>query len=89
MRVWHSTGYEVELPNGVRGWMDKFAFGEFKEIDGILFNTTFCRLEDSAITDPYRVQLIEGAEFPIWSPDGEFIAFFKKRGFRGQVLAGK
>ena len=50
-------GYEVELPNGVHGWMDKFAFGEFREIDGILFNTTFCRLEGNAITDPYRVQI--------------------------------
>lgn len=70
--------YEVELPNGVRGWMNKFAFGEFKEIDSILFNTTFCRPGDNAITDPYRVQLIEGAEFPRWSPDGEFIAFLKR-----------
>ena len=70
--------YEVELPNGVRGWMNKFAFGEFKEIDSILFNTTFCRPGDNAITAPYRVQLIEGAEFPRWSPDGEFIAFLKR-----------
>ena len=70
--------YEVELPNGVRGWMNKFAFGEFKEVDGILFNMTFCGTEDHSITDPYRVQLIEGAEFPRWSPDGEFIAFLKR-----------
>ena len=70
--------YEVELPNGVRGWMNTFAFGEFKEIDGILFNTTFCRPEGNAIRDPYRVELIEGAEFPRWSPDGEFIAFLKR-----------
>ena len=34
-------GYEVELPNGVRGWMDKFAFGEFEDTDGIMFNTAF------------------------------------------------
>ncbi len=76
--------YEIELPNGVRGWMNKFAFGEFKEIDGILFNTTFCRPEDNAITDPYRVQLIEGAEFPRWSPDGEFIAFLKREDLGGR-----
>jgi Tol biopolymer transport system component len=76
--------YEVELPNGVRGWMNRFAFGEFKEIDGILFNTTFCRPEDNAITDPYRVQLIEGAEFPRWSPDGEFIAFLKREDLGGR-----
>ena len=71
-------GYEVELPNGVRGWMNRFAFGEFTEIDGILFNTTFCRSEDLPMTDPYSVELIEGAEFPRWSPDGEFIAFLKR-----------
>ncbi len=76
--------YEVELPNGVRGWMNKFAFGEFKEVDGILFNTTFCRPEDNAMTDPYRVQLIEGAEFPRWSPDGEFIAFLKREDLGGR-----
>lgn len=76
--------YEIELPNGVRGWMNKFAFGEFKEIDSILFNTTFCRPEDNAITDPYRVQLIEGAEFPRWSPDGEFIAFLKREDLGGR-----
>ena len=76
--------YEVELPNGVRGWMNKFAFGEFKEIDSILFNTTFCRPGDNAITDPYRVQLIEGAEFPRWSPDGEFIAFLKREDLGGR-----
>ena len=76
--------YEVELPNGVRGWMNKFALGEFKEIDGIMFNTTFCRKEDHSITDPYKVQLIEGAEFPRWSPDGEFIAFLKREDLGGR-----
>lgn len=76
--------YEVELPNGVRGWMNKLAFGEFKEIDGILFNTTFCRPENDAIIEPYRVQLIEGAEFPRWSPDGEFIAFLKREDLGGR-----
>ena len=76
--------YEIELPNGVRGWMNKFAFGEFEDIDGILFNTTFCRREDNGITDPYRVQLIEGAEFPIWSPDGAFIAFLKREDLGGR-----
>ena len=65
--------YEVELPNGVRGWMDTFAFGEFEETDGILFNTTFRHT-----TPPRRIQLIEGAEFPRWSPDGKLIAFLKR-----------
>ena len=76
--------YEVELPHGVRGWMDEFAFGEFKEIDGIMFNTTFCRTEDRSIMEPYRVQLIEGAEFPRWSPDGEFIAFLRREDLSGR-----
>ncbi|MDE0325114.1 MAG: PQQ-binding-like beta-propeller repeat protein [Candidatus Poribacteria bacterium] len=70
--------YEIELPNGVRGWMSKFAFGEFEETDGIMFNTDFCRSEDQSTVAPYKVQLIEGAEFPRWSPDGEFIAFLKR-----------
>ena len=76
--------YEVELPNGTRGWMDEFAFGEFKEIDGILFNTNFCRQEDRSTLEPHRVQLIEGAEFPRWSPDGEFIAFLKREDLGGR-----
>ena len=70
--------YEIELPNSVRGWMNKFAFGEFEETDGIMFNTTFCRVEDHSTLVPRRVQLIEGAEFPRWSPDGEFIAFLTR-----------
>ena len=76
--------YEVELPHGVRGWMNEFAFGEFKEIDGIMFNTTFCRKEDRSIMKPYRVQLVEGAEFPRWSPDGEFIAFLRREDLSGR-----
>ena len=76
--------YEVELPHGVRGWMNEFAFGEFEEIDGIMFNTTFCRKEDHSIVKPYRVQLIEGAEFPRWSPDGEFIAFLRREDLSGR-----
>ena len=71
-------GYEVELPNGVRGWMDKFAFGEFENTDGIMFNTTFSRRRDLPTDSPRRIQLLEGAEFPRWSPDGELIAFLKR-----------
>ena len=70
--------YEVELPNGVRGWMDKFAFGEFEDTDGIMFNTTFSRKRALPTDPPRRMQLIEGAEFPRWSPDGELIAFLKR-----------
>ena len=70
--------YEVELPNGVRGWMDKFAFGEFEDTDGIMFNTTFGRRRGLPAAAPRRMQLIEGAEYPRWSPDGELIAFLKR-----------
>lgn len=66
--------YEVELPNGARGWMHSLDFGEFTETDGILFNTTF-----SGPEAPQRVHLIEGAESPRWSPDGELIAFLKRK----------
>lgn len=76
--VQNSDGwYEVELPNGMHGWMDKFAFGEFVETDGILFNTNFGR-ERGLSTAPLRMQLIEGGESPIWSPDGKLIAFLKR-----------
>ena len=70
--------YEVELPNGTDGWMDKFAFGEFAETDGILFNTTFRRERELPAAAPRRQQLIEGGEFPRWSPDGKLIAFLKR-----------
>ena len=77
-----SRRYEIELPNGVRGWMDSFAFGTFAETDGILFNTTFCRLNDQR--SPRSLALIEGAEYPRWSPDGELIAFLKREDLKGR-----
>ena len=70
--------YEVELPNGTHGWMDTFAFGEFAETDGILFNTNFGRASDLPASARRRMQLIEGGEFPRWSPDGKLIAFLKR-----------
>ena len=70
--------YEVELQNGVRGWMDQFAFGEFEDTDGIVFNTTVGRRRGLPAAPPRGMQLIEGAEFPRWSPDGELIAFLKR-----------
>ena len=76
--------YEIELPNGVRGWMDTFAFGEFEDIDGIQFNSTFCREGDDSTVSLRRLQLIEGAEFPRWSPDGELIAFLRREDLGGR-----
>ncbi len=70
--------YEVELPNGVHGWMNKFAFGEFEDTDGVAFNTTFSRRRGLPRAPPHRMQLLEGAEFPRWSPDGELIAFLRR-----------
>ena len=70
--------YAVELPNGVQGWMDKFAFGEFEDTDGIMFNTTFSRKRGFPTEPPRRMQLLEGAEFPRWSPDGGLVAFLKR-----------
>lgn len=70
--------YGVELPNGVQGWMDKFAFGEFEDTDGVMFNMTFSRKRGLPTEPPRRLQLLEGAEFPRWSPDGELIAFLRR-----------
>ncbi len=76
--------YEIALPNGARGWMDRFALGEFTEIDGIRFNRALCRAEESATVAPEQVRLIEGAEVPQWSPDGELIAFLKREDLSGR-----
>ena len=79
-----SGWYGVELPNGVRGWMDKFAFGEFEDIDGVMFNTTFSGGHSLSTALPRRIQLLEGAEFPRWSPDGKLIAFLKRNDLRSR-----
>lgn len=69
-------GYQVELPNKEKVWIDKFAFGQFKETDGMLLNTNFCG-------EPRIVHLIKGAEYPYWSPDGERIAMLKRTDLSG------
>lgn len=68
--------FQVELPNKEQVWIDKFAFGQFKDTDGIMFNTNFCG-------NPRMVHLIEGAEYPYWSPDGERIAMLKRTDLSG------
>ncbi len=69
--------YQVELPNSEQVWMDKFAFGQFTETAGVMFNTNFCG-------KPQTLELIEGAEYPYWSPDGERIAMLKRSDLRGR-----
>ena len=69
--------YQVELPDGASGWMDEFAIGRFEETDDVQFNTSIC----STIR---TLELIEGGEYPHWSPDGKTIAFFKRTNLSGQ-----
>lgn len=70
--------YQVELPNKEQVWLDKSAFGQFKETDGVLFNTNFCGI-------PRTINLIEGAEYPYWSPDGELVAMLKRTNLSGSI----
>ena len=69
--------YQIELPNGEVGWMDEGGVGVFVETDDIHFNT--------AISKHTRtLELIEGAEYPHWSPRGKRIAFLKRTNLSGQ-----
>ena len=68
--------YQVELPNKEQVWLDKFAFGQFKETEGMLLNTNFCG-------KPRIMHLIKGAEYPYWSPDGERVAMLKRTDLSG------
>ena len=69
--------YQIELPNGKVGWMDEGGIGVFAEADGILLNTAVCKHDRT-------LELIEGAEYPHWSPDGKRIAFLKRTNLSGQ-----
>ena len=69
--------YQVELPDGTSGWMDEFAIGRFEDTGGVQFNTSIC-------TNIRTLELIEGGEYPHWSPDGKMIAFFKRTNLSGQ-----
>ena len=68
--------YQVELPNKETVWINKYAFGEFEETDGVMFNTNYCGT-------PRMIQLIKGAEYPKWSPNGELIAMLKRTDLSG------
>ena len=69
--------YQIELPNGDVGWMDSGGIGVFVETDDIHFNTAICKHSRT-------LALIEGAEYPHWSPRGKRIAFLKRTNLSGQ-----
>lgn len=69
--------YQVELPNGAMGWMHGRDLGTFAGTDGVEFNTAIC-------SSPETVELVEGAEYPHWSRDGQFIAFLKRTDLSGR-----
>ncbi len=68
--------YQVELPNKEDVWIDKLSFGEFVEIDGVSFNIQYCG-------NPQTIHLINGAEYPYWSPDGKRVAMLKRTDLSG------
>ena len=69
--------YQIELPNGEIGWMDGGGIGVFVETDDIHFNTAVCKHSRT-------LALIEGAEYPHWSPAGKRIAFLRRTNLSGQ-----
>ncbi len=69
--------YQIELPNGEVGWMDGGGMGVFVETDDIHFNTVICKHNRT-------LELIEGAEYPHWSPRGKRLAFLKRTNLSGQ-----
>ena len=69
--------YEIELPNGEVGWMDRGGIGVFVETDDIHFNTAICKYNRT-------LALIQGAEYPHWSPRGKRLAFLKRTNLSGQ-----
>ena len=69
--------YQIELPNGEIGWMDGGGIGVFLETDDIHFNIAICKHNRT-------LELIEGAEYPHWSPRGKRIAFLKRTNLSGQ-----
>ena len=68
--------YQVLLPNKELAWLNQLAFGQFEETEGILFNTNFCGTLQ-------LLDLIEGAEYPSWSPNGEYVAMLKRNDLSG------
>ena len=57
--------------------MDGGGIGVFVETDDIHFNTAICKHNRT-------LELIEGAEYPHWSPRGKRIVFLKRTNLSGQ-----
>ncbi len=68
--------YQVELPNRENAWLNRNDFGEFEDTEGIMFNTNYCET-------PRTLHLVEGAEYPNWSPNGELVAMLKRTDLSG------
>lgn len=68
--------YQVELPNTEEVWINRYAFGEFEETDGVVFNKNYCGT-------PRVMHLIEGSEYPKWSPNGKLVAMLKRNDLSG------
>ena len=68
--------YQVELPNRENAWLNRHDFGEFEDTEGIMFNTNYCET-------PRTLHLVEGAEYPYWSPNGELVAMLKRTDLSG------
>ncbi len=68
--------YQVELPNRENAWLNRHDFGEFEDTEGIMFNTNYCET-------PQILHLVEGAEYPYWSPNGELVAMLKRTDLSG------
>ena len=68
--------YQVELPNRENAWLNRNDFGEFEDTEGIMFNTNYCET-------PRTLHLVEGAEYPYWSPNGELVAMLKRTDLSG------
>ena len=68
--------YQVELPNQEEVWLDRYDFGQFEDIEGVMFNTNYC-------ATPHVLHLVAGAEYPYWSPNGELVAMLKRTDLSG------
>ncbi|MBB13787.1 hypothetical protein CMK22_00885 [Candidatus Poribacteria bacterium] len=69
--------YQIVLPNGETGWVDRTSIGVFDQKDEISFNTIVC-------SNVETLKLIKGAESPHWSPNGNLIAFLRRKNLAGQ-----